>query len=47
MFGLVVITGLLILVGGLACCVGLVLTGPVSLAALMIGYETIFGPKKN
>ena len=46
-FGLVVITGLLILVGGLACCVGLVLTGPVSLAALMIGYETIFGPKKN
>jgi uncharacterized membrane protein len=45
-FGLVVITGLLNVVGACACCIGLGITFPISIAALMIGYETIFGAEK-
>jgi uncharacterized membrane protein len=41
-FGLVVITGLLNIAGICLCCVGLLLTIPVGLAALMFAYETIF-----
>lgn len=41
-FGLVVVTGLLNLAGFCLCCVGLLLTVPVSMAALMFAYETIF-----
>src|SRR5664280_3443728 len=39
-FGLVVITGLLNVAGACACCVGLLFTIPIGLAALMIAYET-------
>lgn len=46
-FGLVILTGLLNLGGLLACCVGLLFTIPIGLAALMIAYETIFGAEKN
>jgi hypothetical protein len=41
-FGLVVVTGLLNIAGGIACCVGLLLTVPIGFAALMFAYETIF-----
>lgn len=45
--GLIILIGLLNLVGLLACCVGLLFTFPIGIAALMIAYETIFGVKKN
>ena len=41
-FGLVVITGLLNIAGLCACCVGLLFTVPIGIAALMFAYETIF-----
>jgi uncharacterized membrane protein len=46
-FGLLVITGLLNVAGACACCVGLLFTIPIGIAALMIAYETIFGVQKN
>jgi hypothetical protein len=41
-FGLVVLTGLLNLLGLLLCFVGIFVTMPIGLAALMYAYETIF-----
>jgi uncharacterized membrane protein len=41
-FGLVVLTGLLNLLGLLMCCVGVLITVPIGLAATMYAYETIF-----
>lgn len=45
-FGLVVITGLLNVAGFCCCCVGLLLTIPVGIAALMFAYETIFAERQ-
>jgi hypothetical protein len=41
-FGLVVVTGLLNLAGFCLCCVGLLFTIPIGIAALMFAYEIIF-----
>jgi uncharacterized membrane protein len=41
-FGLLVITGLLNVAGFCLCCVGLLFTIPIGIAALMFAYETIF-----
>ncbi len=46
-FGLTVLSGLLSLLGAFACCVGLLFTVPIGIAALMFGYETIFGAQKT
>jgi uncharacterized membrane protein len=46
-FGLTILIGLLNVAGFLACCVGLFFTFPVSVAAMMIAYETIFGRQKT
>jgi uncharacterized membrane protein len=46
-FGLVVLVSVLNLVGLLCCCVGILFTFPISLAALMIAYETIFCAAKK
>ena len=44
-FGLVVLMGLLNIAGLCACCVGLLVTVPFGVAALMFAYEDIFGRK--
>ena len=44
-FGLLVVTGLLNVAGLLVCCVGLLVTIPIGLAAIMYAYEDIFGRK--
>jgi hypothetical protein len=44
-FGLVVLVGLLNIAGLCACCVGLLVTLPLGLAATMYAYEDIFGRK--
>jgi hypothetical protein len=41
-FGLVVVMGLLNVAGFCLCCVGVLFTMPVGIAALMFAYETIF-----
>ncbi len=41
-FGLTILISLLNVVGVCACCVGVFLTIPIGIAALMIAYETIF-----
>ena len=41
-FGLMVLVGLLNVAGLLACCVGVLFTLPVGIAAMMYAYETIF-----
>ena len=41
-FGLTILISLLNLAGMCACCVGLLFTFPVGIAALMFAYETIF-----
>ena len=46
-FGLVVLIDLLNLAGLCLCCVGLIVTVPIGLAALMYAYETIFGAEKS
>ncbi len=43
-FGLVVVMGLLN-IAGVCCCIGVFVTVPVGLAALMYAYEDIFGRK--
>ena len=42
MFGLALIIGVINMVGLLLCCVGLLFTVPLSMAALMYAYETVF-----
>jgi uncharacterized membrane protein len=46
-FGLILLVGLVNLAGVLLCLVGLLFTVPISLAALMYAYETIFAAKKS
>lgn len=41
-FGLVVLVGLVNMAGLLTCCVGILVTFPIGLAAMMYAYETIF-----
>jgi len=45
--GLVVVIGLLNLAGVCACCVGVLFTIPVGIAAMMFAYETIFGESQT
>ena len=45
--GLVLVAGLLSGLGALACCIGVVFTLPISFAAMMFAYETIFGVQRN
>ncbi len=47
MFGLSVVVGLVIVAGALACFVGMILTVPIGIAAMMIAYDTIFGERQN
>jgi uncharacterized membrane protein len=47
MLGLVVVIGLLNLAGVCACCVGVLFTAPISTAATMYAYETIFGESQT
>lgn len=44
-FGLAVLVGLVNLAGLVACCVGILVTFPIGLAAMMYAYETIFSGK--
>jgi len=46
-FGLTIVMGLVMVGGVLACCVGLLFTIPLGMAALMIAYETIFGERQK
>ncbi len=46
-FGLVMLIDLLNLAGFCLCCIGLIFTVPIGLAALMYAYETIFGSEKS
>jgi uncharacterized membrane protein len=41
-FGLTIVVGLVSGVGALACCVGVLFTAPIGIAAMMFAYETIF-----
>ncbi len=45
-FGLVILISLLNLAGLCACCIGLLFTFPVGVAALMFAYETIFSEEQ-
>jgi hypothetical protein len=47
LFGLTVVAGLIAMAGLLGCCVGVLFTAPIGLAAMMIAYETIFGVARN
>ncbi len=46
-FGLLILIDLVSLAGVLACCVGVVFTIPVGIAALMYAYETLFNAEKS
>jgi hypothetical protein len=46
-FGLTVLAGLVSLAGVLGCCIGVLFTAPIGIAAMMFAYETIFGAEKN
>ena len=46
-FGLTILVGLVSFAGLLGCCIGVLFTAPIGLAAMMIAYETIFGAEKN
>lgn len=41
-FAFLIVYGLLAMAGIIACCVGILVTMPVGIAALMFAYETIF-----
>ncbi len=41
-FGFLIVYGLLIAVGVIACLIGIVVTMPIAIAALMYGYESVF-----
>jgi len=47
MFGLLIVSGLINIVGVLACLVGVFVTVPIGLAALMYAYEDIFGTQRT
>ena len=42
-FGLMLVAGLLCMAGVIACCIGVLVTIPIGLIALMYGYDDIFG----
>lgn len=44
-FGLALLAGLISMLGVLLCCVGMLFTIPIALAALMYGYEDAFGSR--
>ena len=46
-FGLVLLIDLVNVAGLCLCCVGLIVSVPIGLAALMYAYETIFGAEKS
>jgi hypothetical protein len=46
-FGLTILVGLVSALGLFGCCIGILFTAPIGMAALMIAYETIFGSPKN
>jgi len=46
-FGLTVLVGLVSFAGVLGCCIGVMFTAPIGIAAMMSAYETIFGAEKN
>jgi len=46
-FGLTILVGLISAAGVLGCCIGVLFTAPIGIAAMMIAYETIFGAEKN
>jgi uncharacterized membrane protein len=41
-FGLTVLVGLVSAAGLLGCCIGIIFTAPIGIAAMMLAYETIF-----
>jgi uncharacterized membrane protein len=47
MFGLFIVAGLINIIGLLACIVGVFVTLPIGLAALMYAYEDIFGTQRT
>ena len=46
-FGLYILSSLVSFAGILACGIGILFTIPIGIAALMLGYETIFGERKD
>jgi hypothetical protein len=47
LFGLVVVAGLVSVAGVLGCCIGIIFTIPIGIAAILTAYETIFGETRN
>lgn len=47
LLGFTVVVGLLNLAGACACCIGLLFTIPIGIAATMFAYETIFGESQT
>jgi hypothetical protein len=47
LFGFVVVMGLLNIAGVCVCCFGVLFTAPISMAATMYAYETIFSPPQS
>ncbi len=46
-FAFFLVVGLLAVCGVIACCVGVFVTAPISLVAMMYAYEDIFGPRPS
>ena len=47
LLGFTVVVGLLNLAGACACCIGLLFTVPIGIAATMFAYEIIFGESQT
>jgi hypothetical protein len=47
LFGMVIVSGLVAIAGILACVVGIFVTVPIGIAALMYAYEDIFGAQST
>ena len=47
LFGLFVLTSLITVAGLLGCCIGILFTAPIGIAALMFAYETIFSGSRT
>jgi hypothetical protein len=47
MFAFLLVYGLLSMAGLIACCIGIFVTLPIGLAALMYAYETVFSPSQT
>lgn len=46
-FGLTIVAGLVSLAGVLGCCIGVLFTAPIGIAAMMYAYETIFSRQQT